>query len=494
MAEKRVLGNRKEEGSSDKYTPPAKKAQFEPIESNDVIGDLIRWAVSVKYEDLPAEVVEGVKFLILDAFGNTIAGSNVGGIDGFVKVARMSGCPPQASILVHGGKTGATMAAFATGPQMRALDFGETNQEDPHTTEFLLPSLLAMAEWKKASGKELILAFAVAAEVGNRLGGTITNTPIQIGVRGRARLSFPLSAVAAVCKLLEFDVPTTWHALGIMFGQGVPTIQNVKDGAHFYSSHGFIGADAILSALLAERGVKGTINILQGQWGYFKAFENVHNLSRFTTDLGKDWRFHRTFFKLYPVCTDIQSSISASLICVTKNNIKPEDVELVDVGAGQNQMEFVVEPREEKWHPQTPAACRFSMPYGIATAIVKRSVGPKEFAEEEIWDPRIRELMKKITINLDPEINGIGSRQRGCRITIKMKDGKKYEEKLYHRLGGLNVPEGSLSWEELVEKFKSCLPMSAKPFKEGNVKKLIKLIHNLDRVDDVTPIFELMTP
>jgi len=173
-------------GEVSHFKKPAEIPAIEPME------ELAQFVVETDYEDLPPEVVEYIKKLFLDTLGITIGGSLQKAIPEIVSLVKSWGGAEHSTILIYGGKVPAPNAAFAIGPMTRALDMGDTHPQACRISEYVVPALLPAAELRGGvSGKELITAYALAAELGGRIGVAChcSNTACAAGPKGNYRSS-----------------------------------------------------------------------------------------------------------------------------------------------------------------------------------------------------------------------------------------------------------------------------------------------------------------
>lgn len=458
----------------------------------DLAGTFVRWAVNLQYEDLPCEAVEVAKRQIIDTLGCYIGGTKAEGCKEALDYIVQLGGKKECTIPVWGVKAPASLAAFPMGFMVRALDAGDADLRAGHQSEYIFPALLPMAEIKHASGKDFICAWVVGAETANRIGRTIfTVAPPTRSGRSHTYAMFgpPLS----VAKIRKCDVNTTWNAMGIAGNRATGDRQCLADGTLMVrGSHGFAARDCIEAVLLAERGITGARNILEGQCGYYKALEPKHDLSNVVTDLGTRWDFMRAAQKPYTSCGGTHASISATADCVRENNVKPEDVERIEVGMGSQNLSTVFRPIDVKWNPRSRVDLQFSGPYCVAVAVYKGSVQAEDLTEKAGKRPEIRALMAKIMADVDSEIEEHDPRLVGtAKVTITTKRGKKYIKRIEYVKG---TPENPMSTDEIVSKFKSLCQHSAKPIPAENIDKVSDLILHLEDVSDINEIVDLITP
>ena len=141
----------------------------------DKIYDLVKFAKNTRYEDIPADVIEGAKILLKDAIAVAVAGTGAEGVDSALKVVRKWGGAPESSVLVFGDKLPAPHAAFVNSVMTHARDYDEVQLDAiVHTEISVVPTILAIAEsLGNISGKELLRTIVVTEDIFIRIGYAI---------------------------------------------------------------------------------------------------------------------------------------------------------------------------------------------------------------------------------------------------------------------------------------------------------------------------------
>ena len=129
----------------------------------------------------------------------------------------------------------------------------------------------------------------------------------------------------------------------------------------------------------------------------------------------------------------------------------------------------------------------FSLYYHVANALLRRQSTVKEFTEEAVRDPRVLDMCKKVHLEITPEYARPGT-FRHSKLEIKTKRGSFSEENEYQH----GHPENPIDWEGHVKKMWGFNVMVAKPVPDKNLEKMVEMLKDLERVDDVTKIVELM--
>ncbi len=452
----------------------------------DLAYDLAGNAAKVEYSDLPKDVVEITKKFILDTLATMTAGSSAPGCKSVVDLAKDWGGKEESAILIYGGKVVAENAALANSMMAHARDFDDTHDVAVlHANASVLPAILAMAERKGGvSGKDLITAVAIGVDLMCRLG---------LGAMGP--LNWILSSTAgyfgstvAAGKILGLGEDKLLHAMGIAYSQCAGSYQCLVDGGLVKRMQpAFAARAAVLSSILAQKGITGARNIFEGKYGFFPLYHGgKYDREKITKNLGKEFEGKNLSVKLYPCCRYVHAGIDATLNIVEENDIRADDVVEVVAHVTQAAYDLVGRPFQIRESPQVDA--QFSLPYTVSVAIARRNVFIDDFFEEKIkGDTQVLQLAKKVKVVVDQE--PIAKGLTPCVVDIKTKDGKVRSERVEILRGD---PRKPVSIEEVAQKLRKCAAFSAKPISEKNVEEIIRIVSNLETVPNVGEIVRLM--
>ena len=444
----------------------------------DLAYDFAESAAKVKYDDLSRDVVEITKKFILDTLATTIAGSSAPGCESVVEQAKEWGGKEESTILIYGGKVVSENAALANSMMAHALDLDDTHDEAViHSYVSVLPAAMAMAERQGGvSGKDLIAAVAVGVDLMCRLGlasfghdWVYSSTMAYFG------------ATVAAGKILGLNEPQLHHAMGIAYSQCGGNLQCIKDGGLVKRMQpAFAARAAIISSILARKGITGATNILEGQFGFFPSYHRgKYDREVAVKELGNVFEGVNSSIKLYPCCRYTHGSIDATLNIVQENDISPDNVTEVVAHVTQDAFNIVGKPFELRESPQVDA--QFSIPYTISVAINRKNVFIDDFFEERIkGESQVLQLARKVRVVVDQE--PIGKGLTPSVVDIRTKDGKVYSERVKILRGD---PRKPVSVEEIARKFRRCAIFSAKPISKEHIEGMIKLVSNLEAVADV---------
>ena len=462
--------------------------KFIPKVNEDPMVMFCRMTVEARYEDLPQNVIDFSKQLILDTVGNMIGGSAFDGILPVVEMVKEKGGKPESYIPFYGGKVPASEAGMALAPMARAIDFAAIHPEAMHSTEHNLPALLASAGLKnKVSGKELLTAYAMAQEVIVRIGTAYRG---NLGVTlGRSNGHYIFGVVAGVGKLLGLNQEQLENAMGIGRSMTQP-----HDMACFHPPthmikvhHGFIAQDAINCCLLALRGITGPRqDVLLEPKGYLGFAKWKTDPDALTRDIGEKWEQMNVELKHFLGCKCGHTAMLAVLNILEENDLQPDKIEKIDVDESSLNYSVMSGPVEEKLNPKDIYECQFSIPYLVATVAYDKDPVLESFDEVARSRPHVRDLMNRISIKLNPDLA-----EWGAKVVLTTKDGAVHSKVCYveELKGGKNNPYNDT---DLAIKFKKCVPYSAYKLSDKVVDKLLDSMFNLEKVEDV--VAELIVP
>jgi len=202
-----------------------------------VTQEILEFAMETSYNDLPVAVVHESKRILLDSIGCALGGLSIDKGKISVALARRLGGPCEASIIGIGDRVSCAGAAFANGELIHALEYDENLVPPTHVTPLVVSAILALAEYMGSSGKDLILATALAHEAAMRLGFGMT-TARKFITEGPDKGKFILPPVFGYSqaifggtigagRILKLDYEKMSNALGIA-GYNTPIPEHIR--------------------------------------------------------------------------------------------------------------------------------------------------------------------------------------------------------------------------------------------------------------------------
>ena len=464
--------------------------------------------IQIQYDDLPRDVVEVTKKEVLDLLGVAAAGFTAPGVKELLEIITDWGGREESSIILCKQKVPAPMAAQMNATMAHALDFDDVHDAAVmHPGVVMIPACMAVAERKgKVGGKEFITAVVLGVDLICRLAlaawpGYDPSSPgkkekafqserVKQGWHLTTLMGY-FAATGAIGKLLSLDEERMVNAFGIAYHQCAGNLQGKIDGAQTKRmGPGFSTRAGIASALMAEKGMTGAKNCLEGKQGLYNMyFQGGYDAKTLTLDLGKHFEGANVSIKPYPCCRGIHNYIDATLALVNEQNIRPEDVKEVRLFSDEGGYQSLCMPLEVKVKPRTQVDTQFSIPWGVATAIAKRRAGIEHFTEAAIKSPDILEAASKISVELDHSLDRSDRIPPG-KLRIITKNGQAYSKQVDDPLGS---PERPMSFDDCARKFRDCFSYSASKLSHQQVGKVIDLVGQLEELEDVGEIMKLLS-
>jgi len=449
------------------------------------------WVAGVRFDDLPEDVVASTKLRILDVMGLTLAG----GETPFGRAVRQASATlhPGADARLWGTPATASMigAAFVNGALSQALEYDDTHNESiVHMSSPAVAAALAIADTRRASGREVIRAIAIGNEISSRVGSV---APGQFHKRGfhPTGLFAPFGIAWLAAAMLGLDPARMDHAAGITGSFAAGLLQCWVDGTQTKFVHpGWAAQSGITAATLASSGVTGPVEVFEGRFGLFashlQATDTPPHFGRLTDDLGSTWDSRDASFKPFPVAHVIHPYIDAALRLRERHGLDPARIRRVLCPVAPYIVGIVCEPLAEKRRPNTDSHGRVSLSYTLAETFVRGRMGKDAYAEASLRDPAILALADRIDFVVDETFPG--PEQFKGVVIVEMDDGTRLEEIEEHNRGSRTNP---MSFDEIAGKFRENAGGVLAP---GAIERLIEAILDLDRADDASLLSQLAVP
>ena len=432
----------------------------------DLSRELAKYSQALTYEELPPEVVEFTKLCILDYFGSAIAGSNKVPIKMISELVEEIGGLEQASLFT-GGKSSAVNAALLNGAASHIVELDDIHKGSIiHAATVVIPAALAVVQWKKLSGKDLITAVVIGYEVCFRIGEAVS--PSHYYYWHNTATCGTFGAAIAAAKLLNLTEEEMVFALGNAGTQAAGLWEFIVDGAMTKQLHsGKAAMNGLLAALLAQKGFTGPTKILEGDRGFFKAMSEQYDASKITEGLGKEFKILENSFKIHASCRHTHHAIDLLIEVFKERKPSLEEIESIIVKSYKAAIDIT-----DNDNPTTEYAAKFSLQFCSALAILKGSAGLFDFNETNLWDDQIRQLLKKVKVSIDPDINANYPEQWGSTVEVALANGETIQKQSDFPKGD---PENAVTSEELVEKFTTMTNDISATKKEQIIRDILAL-------------------
>jgi 2-methylcitrate dehydratase PrpD len=444
--------------------------------------EIAKYCNELKFQQLPEEVVDRVKYFFLDFIGVACRGSQENSSKSIYRFVREMGCGHQQGVII-GTKERAPYlySALANGTSAHAIEMDDvSNESSLHPGAVVFPAALATSEMVKGAGKKFIEAVVLGYEVMIRLGKALgAENSYQRGFHPTGTCGSFGSSVAA-SKILGLHEQGLLSALGIAGSQAAGSMEYLAQGAWTKRFHaGWAAHSGMIAAQLARKGFRGPISIIEGRDGFLHAYSNGADPSKVLEGLGSGFEILCTSVKPHGCCRYMHPPIDAILKIVKGNDLPPEKVEKVRVGILRAGAHLIAEPLEEKYSPQSIVDAQFSMPFGAAIAVLYRKAGLEEFHFSKIRSEEVKRMMRRVECVTDPDLEKTFPKQWCATAEIFTKDGKRHFTKVEYCKGD---PENPLSWGELIEKFHD---LSSRFMTKERRLKIVDQVKGLEKIQNL---------
>ena len=458
---------------------------------------IAEFAVNLKYDDIPDDVIYEVKRYLYDSIGCAFGSMKTHDVNVILDIYREMGGSSESKVIGFGDELPAVNTALINSLMIRALDFNDIYwKDDPSHPSDIIPAALSTAEKMNSSMKDVIVAIVLAYEFEQRL--CLFAKP---GVRERkwhhATLTQFVSPIVAG-KILGLTVDQMVNAIGISGCHnhtiGCPTagkltmMKNTVDPMAVQSG--------VFAALMAQKGYSGTEKVFEGKEGFMDAFigwnakdETLNptdmegrdgvsswawDVEALVSELGKDYKILECGMKAFPTEALTHTHISCALNAMINNDLDYTDIKEIKVTAFAQAYDILFDPT--KYRPESRETADHSLPYCMAAAIVDKKITTDSFSDEKLKDPKIFEVIDKIKGEPSLEFEKMFPAKQPSKVVITTNDGQEYSEYLEYPKGD---PREPMTMNDLENKFNS---LAGDSFNQDDLNSLKELIFNCENI------------
>ncbi|MFM9893746.1 MULTISPECIES: MmgE/PrpD family protein [Achromobacter] len=438
---------------------------------------LAAFAANLRFEDIPAPVLRRAEDLLLDCLASILAGASarpVLAIDRYA--AAMGPADGPSEILINRRRTSPVFAAMVNAAAAHVVEQDDVHNGSVfHPAAVVFPPALAVAQALGRSGRDLLVAAVAGYEVGIRVGEFLGRSHYKIfhttGTAGT------LAAAAATGRLLGLSPAAMLDAFGSAGTQAAGLWEFLRDAADSKQLHtARAAANGIAAAYLAQEGFTGARHILEGPQGMAAGMSSDADPARLTDRLGTRWALAETSFKFHASCRHTHPAADALQQVLREHKLAESDIARVVAHVHQGAIDVlgpVVDPR-------TVHQSKFSM--GTVLGLIARQgrAGLPEF-DAALDDPAVADFRGRVTMELDPEVDGAYPQRWIGKVTVHTRDGRVLHGRVDEPKGD---PGNTLSRDEIEAKTLS-LGRYADAATETELRGLIDAIWSLERAGKV---------
>jgi len=434
---------------------------------------LASYLAGLRFEDLPPDVVQASKVFVLDLLGTTLGARPTEEVRMASEVISALGGHPECTVIGFPYRTSCANAAFMNGLASHVMELDDTHRDSiTHVGAPVIPAALAMAEREARSGQTFLTAVVAGYEATLRIANAVQPSHWRRGFLSMGTCG-TFGAAAAAGHCLGMDGDTLANALGLAGIQAAGLNSSIYGdgdmGKRLCPSHAT--SAGILSALLAQKGFTGSMNVVEQRKGFCAAFADDYDLGRVTKNLGKTFEISRTSLKPYSCCRYNHAAIDGLLDIVSVESIKPDAIASIRV----RTYDIAVTNRPHRAHPKTLFDAKMSIPFCLAVAAHARGAGERDFTEDLLGNPSVCGLAERVTVEADEDMSRAFPQQWPAHVQVILRDDRSFERLVPYPKG---EPEAPMTESEIEDKFRDLATVTVT---EDAADAIIGAVHALDR-------------
>ena len=436
---------------------------------------LAEQAFSVTYEALPEPVRELARQCVLDYYGVALAGADDPLAHILIDELAEAGGGEEASIIGRKVRLPALSAALDNGAAGHALDYDDVNMAMPgHPSVAILPGLLALAELRRGSGREVITAFVAGYETACRIGAALQPGHYNLGFHSTGTVG-AFGAAAACARLLGLDAEATAIALGIAGTQAAGLKSQFGTMCKPFHA-GKAAQNGLLAARLAARGFSSRADIIECVQGFALTHGPDFSPEAALATPKAGLHLFANLFKYHAACYLTHAPIECARRLREQHRLTPEAVAGITLRLDAScervcNIPTPVDGLQSKFSLRQTVAMAFA---GVDTASLAA------YSAENARDPALIDLRERIEIDWQDSWP-----QTLSELEIELADGNRVTAR--HDAG---IPAADIvdQGRRLAAKFDALVePLHGAP----RAHKLRETIAGLDHLADVASLTKL---
>jgi 2-methylcitrate dehydratase PrpD len=438
-----------------------------------VMRQLAAFCHDLRTRELPEDVLHAASRCIVDWMSATIPGGVQPPATLLAAALSSEVGVALATLIPSGNKLSARAVALINGCAAHTIEFDDIYRDALyHPGAPTISAALAVAQERRASGDLLLRSVIAGYEISTRIGVIVQPTHYNFWHTTGTIGTF--GAAAAVATALRLDSNGCAHALATSGTLAAGLQQAFRSHSMSKPMHaGHAAETGLLAALAAERGVTGTLDILEGPRGFGAAMSNNPDFSNVLGDVDA-FNIRDMTFKNYSCCGHTFAAIDAARELRCRHQLTAGDVESIQIATYAKALEVAGNP-----DPRTVFEAQFSLPYAVAITLATGSARLDAFTPQHLQDSSVRALMAQTRLSVDPQADSVYPRQRAATVTIHTRNGETFTAYAPTRKGD---PDNPLSDAELSDKFMELVaPLT------GTIaaRELLDALWNLSSVGDL---------
>ncbi len=450
------------------------------------------YTATMQYDDIPADVIEQAKRLILHTVAASISAFPLPQVKKVISYVQNSGGAEQATIWCSNGiKVPVEEAAFANGTLADQMDWEDCSWTG-HPSATAIPAIFALSEARNKSGKDFLLALVAGYESSQRIAQAIQPTREYVmGGNEWGLISWQiLPAALASAKLLNLDAKKINQTLGASLYQTINPTNKHSDGLGksdiYHYAHGFCARNGLIAATISEVGFDNCFDALDGNDGYWHMVSDKSDSSWYDKSIGEWWLIKETYLKHWPANMWVQTPLEALEEIMSERNFSINDVSKIRVSPN---IPFICNDYSKTTRSTLDA--QFSIPYCLGAYIITKNKSAEWFSEEMRHNQELIDFAQKFEAFGEVrgfydnfEIFWTGSFPEST-LEVYFNDGTSISRRSQYPKGH---PKNNFSYEEECEHFRSCCSSYMKP---DQIERFIEIVTHLEESSNLHELASL---
>jgi 2-methylcitrate dehydratase PrpD len=448
---------------------------------------LAGFVASTEGTTIPAAVRERARYMILDAIGCGLAATRFDFSHHAASGVAELGGAGDSPVIGFERRLPLRDAVLLNGILCHGLDFDDTHSASvAHLTVSTFPTALAVAHRLGASGADLLTAYILGIEAGARVGMVVKGGFHQVGFHPTGLVGAFACALTAG-RLFGLNAKQLAMAQGVALSVGSGSLEFLEDGAWTKRMHpGWAGVGGFTAAVLAKQGYVAPLAAYEGRFGLFKSHLGPLNANAdyalATADLGSVWQLPATAIKPFPLCHFVHASVD-SAIALHRAGIDYRDIAQVRVKVPAETVGAVCEPVANKKRPQNDYDAKFSIPFTVATGLIKGKFGLPELEPAALRDPAVLALAQHVEYEIDSQ-SGFPKYYSG-EVIVRMKNGHEVAHREFMNRGCADRP---ISNADVVAKYMDNALTAVSRARAEKIRDTILALETLADTRDLAPV------
>ena len=441
----------------------------------DYLREFCGFLEHTSYSGIPENVKQRARLVLADSIAAIAGGSVEPEVTALTNNLLPEGREPGASVIGTALCAEPMKAALINGSAGTFLEMDEGNQFcRGHPGRYVVPAILANAETRGSSGKDLILALILGYEVGARIGIAckLRMSMHPHGTWGTVGAAVGVGSLEG-CSSKEFE-----ELVNMSSSLGLATSRKtmLEGGTVRNSYTGISNQMGLLANQMLQSGFTGEQDGLSTVFG--TVVSESFDAAQMTFELGSRWEIARNYFKMHSCCRYNHGALDALDQILSVETVSAEEITSIRVETYSLAAQLVDR------QPQNTLAAKFSLPFALATTLVNQDSGVQSFTWKQVRNSKVQELATRVEVVEDPVFTAMMPDFRPARIMLELQDGRKLHAETRTNRGDSEDPYQE---EELRSKF---LSLTGRVFQQKSCEQIHRQIMEVDQLEDIRSLMK----